>query len=236
MSNIVDSRGQVHLGVALVDPATGEAYVAGAGSGGGLADLLYTDDTGAVFIYRDTGSGAMAARTVPGNTAYTVGANPRPYTAPTASTAALQTAGNTSLANLDGDVGATADAAATSDTGTFSIISLIKRGLQNWTTLLARVPAQNVAGLLPVDTLGTPGTPRVQATGAAAASIALTATCRRVSMYATQGAWYSISGTANSSSHYIGQGERLDFDVPANTTISVLQETTAGSIRITELT
>ena len=37
-------------------------------------------------------------------------------------------------------IGAPADAAASSDTGSFSIISFIKRGLQNWTTLLARVP------------------------------------------------------------------------------------------------
>ena len=54
-------------------------------------------------------------------------------------------------------------------------------------------------------------------------------------MFATQGTWYSISGTATNSSHYISTGERLDFDVPASTTISVLQEMTAGSIRITEL-
>jgi hypothetical protein len=54
-------------------------------------------------------------------------------------------------------------------------------------------------------------------------------------MFATQGVWYSISGTATSSSHYIGANERLDFDVPASTTISVLRETTDGSIRITEL-
>lgn len=90
-------------------------------------------------------------------------------------------------------------------------------------------------GLLPVDTLGTPGTPRVQATSSATVSIVLTTTCRRLSMYATQGTWYSISGTATAASHYIGAGERLDFDVPADTTISVLQESTAGSIRITEL-
>lgn len=90
-------------------------------------------------------------------------------------------------------------------------------------------------GLLAVDTLGTPGTPRVQATSSAAASIALTSTCRRVSMYATQGTWYSISGTATNTSHYIAAGERLDFDVPASTTISVLRETNDGSVRITEL-
>lgn len=100
-----------------------------------------------------------------------------------------------------------------------------------------RLPPSIVTpGLLPVDTLGTPGAPRVQATSGAAASVVLTSTCRRVSMYATQGTWYSISGNATTASHYIAPGERLDFDVPANTTISVLQETSAGSIRITELT
>ena len=93
----------------------------------------------------------------------------------------------------------------------------------------------SVPGLFPVDTLGTPGAPRVQATSGTAANIVLTTTCRRVSMFATQGAWYAISGTATATSHYIGAGERLDFDVPASTTISVLQETAAGSIRVTEL-
>jgi hypothetical protein len=89
--------------------------------------------------------------------------------------------------------------------------------------------------LLAVDSLGTPQASRVQATTATAANITLTSTCRRVSMFATQGAWYSISGTATDTSHYVGAGERIDFDVPASTTISVLQETVAGSIRITEL-
>lgn len=90
-------------------------------------------------------------------------------------------------------------------------------------------------GLLAVDTLGTPSIPRVQATSASAVSITLTSTCRRISMYATQGAWYSISGTATATSHYIAAGERLDLDVPASSTVSVLRETTDGSIRITEL-
>jgi hypothetical protein len=101
--------------------------------------------------------------------------------------------------------------------------------------LNTKIPSQAIPGLLPVDTLGTPGVPRVQATAGIAATVTLTSTCRRVSMFATQGTWYSISGTATSSSHYIGAGERLDFDVPASTAISVLRETTDGSIRITEL-
>lgn len=48
-------------------------------------------------------------------------------------------------------VGAPADSAASSDTGTFSLLAFVKRGLQNWTTLLARIPAL-VAGRVPVDT------------------------------------------------------------------------------------
>ena len=101
--------------------------------------------------------------------------------------------------------------------------------------LNTKIPAQAITGLLPVDALGTPGVPRVQATSGTAANIVLTTTCRRVSMFATQGTWYAISGMATVTSHYIGAGERLDFDVPASTTISVLQETAAGSIRVTEL-
>jgi hypothetical protein len=38
-------------------------------------------------------------------------------------------------------IGAMTDAAATTDTGTFSLLSFIKRGLQNWTSLLGRLPA-----------------------------------------------------------------------------------------------
>lgn len=47
----------------------------------------------------------------------------------------------TTLANIDADIGQTSDAAATTDTGTFSLLALIKRALQNWTTLLGRVPS-----------------------------------------------------------------------------------------------
>ena len=59
-------------------------------------------------------------------------------------TAANQATGNTSLNNLDVDLGAQADAAATTDTGTFSLISLFKRQLGNWTTLLGRIPSLTV--------------------------------------------------------------------------------------------
>lgn len=66
-----------------------------------------------------------------------------------ASSATLQTDGNTLLNNIDVNQGAVADSAASSDTGSFSLISLFKRSLQNWTTLLARIPAL-VSGSVPV--------------------------------------------------------------------------------------
>lgn len=55
-------------------------------------------------------------------------------------TSALQTTGNTSLGNIDTDIGATADAVATTDTGTFSLIALTKRVAQNITTMSAKLP------------------------------------------------------------------------------------------------
>lgn len=59
----------------------------------------------------------------------------------------------TAVQNIDTDLGAAADAAAATDTGAFSIVSLLKRGLQRWTTLLERIPAL-VAGRIPVDGSG----------------------------------------------------------------------------------
>lgn len=62
--------------------ATNPLPVSGGGGGGGgsgFSDLLFTDDTGANFVYRDGGSGAFLPILVPAGTAYTVGANPRPY-------------------------------------------------------------------------------------------------------------------------------------------------------------
>jgi hypothetical protein len=51
------------------------------------------------------------------------------------------------------DLGAKADAVASTDTGTFSVIALIKRSLQNWTSLLAKIP-DLVSGRIPVDGSG----------------------------------------------------------------------------------
>jgi hypothetical protein len=50
-------------------------------------------------------------------------------------------------------MGSRSDSAATTDTGTFSVLAFIKRGLQNWTTLLAKIPTL-VSGRIPVDGSG----------------------------------------------------------------------------------
>ena len=63
--------------------------------------------------------------------------------------ASNQIIGNTTLSNILTSTGVPADAVATTDTGSFSIISFIKRGMQNWTTLLTRIPTL-VSGMLPV--------------------------------------------------------------------------------------
>jgi hypothetical protein len=78
-----------------------------------------------------------------------------------AATAANQVTGNTSLSNIDASTSATstnlgtqADTPATSDSGTFSLIALFKRSLQDWTTYLSRFPASlgqtTMVGSLPV--------------------------------------------------------------------------------------
>lgn len=60
-------------------------------------------------------------------------------------TATNQAAGNTSLSNLDTNIGAKDDSAASTDTGTFSLIGLFKRLLQNITNLLQSTGDENDA-------------------------------------------------------------------------------------------
>lgn len=54
-----------------------------------------------------------------------------------ASTEAKQDIGNTSLSNIDTAIGAKSDAVASSDTGTFSLIALIKRLLDKLTSIIS---------------------------------------------------------------------------------------------------
>jgi|GEM_PF-2918938 len=74
-------------------------------------------------------------------------------------------------------------------------------------------------------------------------SVALTAACRRVSIRARGCDMRYVVGTGAqtadaSTSHFIGQDERLDIAVPASATIAAIRESAAtvnGSLAITEL-
>lgn len=74
---------------------------------------------------------------------------PESYTAPRSKQLDVLEQIAQSTGNQSTGIGTPLDTAATSDTGPFSLLSLIKRGLQNWTTLLARVPAL-ISGTVPV--------------------------------------------------------------------------------------
>lgn len=98
-------------------------------------------------------------------------------------------------------------------------------------------------GRMTTEVLGIPGVARQLAVTTATASVALTATCRRVSIKARGcDMRYTVgtgAQTANAAtSHFIEAGERLDLAVPAGATIAAIRETAAtvnGSLAITEL-
>jgi hypothetical protein len=108
-------------------------------------------------------------------------------TGPTVNAADPMPVTGTALTAIATGVGAPADAVATTDTGAFSLLALIKRALQNWTTLLARLPALAVtatpmlngvtsliSGSPVADTGRAPTfTGRVAGTGAVSATVAI---------------------------------------------------------------
>jgi hypothetical protein len=232
----------------------------GGGGGSALADVVLQDTNGVLVLVRDDGATLTYLRLDTG-IAYTpvlpLVAYTTPVTGPLTdaqlrasvvpvsltgvATSSNQTTGNTSLSNIDSDLGAQADAAATTDTGTFSLIAFIKRGLQNWTTLLTRIPTQVTPSLFPVDTLAAVGVARQLASGATSVNTALTTTCRRISIHARiADIRYAIgtgTQTASSTSHYIAMGERLDLNVPASAQIAVIRSgTTDAVLEVSELT
>lgn len=173
---------------------------------------------------------------------------PGVYTSPLGAEVIISTAlgsggGAVTVADgADATLGAKADAAATTDTGTFSVIAFIKRGLQNWTTLLARIPALST-NAVPVETIKQPLVARqlaAAAAGGANLNTALTTTCRRISIYARGAdiryAIGSAAQTAGPTTHFIAAGERLDLAVPATPNLAILGDTvTTGTLEVSEL-
>ena len=91
-----------------------------------------------------------------------------------------------------------------------------------------------------VEPLGIPGVARQLSATSTSTNTALTATVSRISLRAV-GAdiRYKIGSgtqTATATSHFIGNGERLDIAVPQNANIAVLRNaTTNGTLELTEL-
>jgi hypothetical protein len=91
-----------------------------------------------------------------------------------------------------------------------------------------------------VEPLGIPGVARQLTATSTSANTALTTTVSRISMRAV-GAdiRYRVGAgaqTATATSHFIGNGERLDIAVPQNANIAVLRNaTTDGTLEVTEL-
>lgn len=211
--------GQAVEGVFVLDPATGQPTPTPAP----LTDAQLRASVVPVAPNVTRGSGAVDASTQ-------------------RVTLATDGPGVQALLSIDADIGAPADAAATSDTGSFSIIALLKRGMTNWTALLGRIPVL-VGTLMPVEPLGAAGEPRQLPVGTASANTALTATCRRVTIRARKSDIRYLIGTgvqtANATtSHFLGMDERLDLAVPASAQIAVIRDiesTVNGVLELSEL-
>lgn len=110
----------------------------------------------------------------------------------------------------------------------------------------ALLPTALINGRLSVEPLGAAGgVARQLAAGASSTNVQLTATCRRVSLFA-RGAdiRYSVGSAAQAAtttsgattSHYLAQGERIELVVPATPNIAAIRSgTTDGTLEITEL-
>ena len=101
--------------------------------------IAYTDGTSSAFAHPVLdATGAVISPATSGNQTTANSSLAAIATNTTGvATAALQSTGNSSLASLVSTVGATNDAAATTDAGTFSLIALLKRGLSALTSIAA---------------------------------------------------------------------------------------------------
>lgn len=102
-----------------------------------------------------------------------------------------------------------------------------------------KLPALS-GGKVPTEPLGIPAVARQLSAGSTSANTALTSTCRRISIKAIGSdiryAIGSSSQTASATSHFIGNGERLDLAVPATPNIAVIRNgSTSGTLELTEL-
>ena len=99
------------------------------------------------------------------------------------------------------------------------------------------VLASNQSRIL-VEPLGTPSAAQKITTSGTSGNVTLAAGTTRVSIYATKAAYFNIgtgSLVAASTNFFIGDNERLDFNVTAGGKLAAIQDSAAGVVYITEL-
>jgi len=156
--------------------------------------------------------------------------------------------GVSDLVSISDGVGTKDDSSATTDTGSFSILSFIKRGLSNWTTLLSRIPAL-VAGAIPTtDTKG--GTRQydfsgnvrltVGASSSSAMNLPTLYSSREVMVHASEKCFIKfgaagVTPATQSNGHLIMEaGERFHLRLEAGIThFRVIRDTADGNLTIT---
>ena len=98
LQQYIDIGGSTYVPTTVLVNSSGVPYTAGGGSSGGLSDTILTDDSGAQFLARDSGT-AITYVTLAG-AVYTPSTNIRAVTVNGGATSTLQTTGNASLSTL----------------------------------------------------------------------------------------------------------------------------------------
>jgi len=145
-------------------------------------------------------------------------------------------------------LGTQADAAASSDTATFSLMAFIKRGMQNWTALLAKIPAigqATKAASIPVVLASDSDALRVNEFNSAGqiakATLSASASTTAIAPAGATGCFiknqsqsvgdylfWEIGGTATTASNDLVPGQGTAF-IPCVGTISLLADSTGSA-------
>ncbi len=146
--------------------------------------------------------------------------------------AANQVTGNASLSALDTNLGAKADSAASSDTGTFSLIALVKRLLQSLTT---------ISGNTLKDSVATSACTNVSAAASTTSILASTAGRRAAFFYndSTSDLFLKLGATASTTSFTVKMPAYSYYEIPQPVytgAVDGIWTTATGSVRITEMT
>lgn len=124
------------------------------GGGADLTLLIVEDSLGVKYLRREV-INELGVITITYENFDNTPATPTPPITLASSVLPVGASTATNQTTLITNFGAVADAVASTDTGSFSLISLIKRGMQNWTSLLAKFSATSNSDVdrLPVSQL-----------------------------------------------------------------------------------